>query len=84
MALAQMCTGVVVCARFGDTTRDEVAEAIESLRHAHIRVLGTVLTGLPRRRPRSGVPEEDYTVVDPYRTKVPTSRSAMGADAPRA
>ncbi len=79
--LAPYCDGVVACASQRDTTREQLGEALEMLRQAEVRLLGTVLTGAartPRQAAGRASPLERQSV-DPYKTQVQEgSRSRVG------
>lgn len=51
--LAQITTGVIVVARYGEVTRAELSAGLELLARARARLVGVVFTGVPRRGPDS-------------------------------
>lgn len=48
--LATGADGVILVARYGSTSREQVAEAADRLRQVHARVLGAILNFAPSRR----------------------------------
>jgi Mrp family chromosome partitioning ATPase len=73
LAIAPLCTGLVLCARSAQTTRQAVAEGIERLRHIDTRLLGAVLTEshawpTQRKAVGGGAEVQPRPHIDPYRT----------------
>jgi len=73
LAIAPLCTGLVLCVSQKDSTRRDIAESMERLTQVGVNVLGSVL-GNARARRHAGyqerrlVPREDGAGIDPYRT----------------
>lgn len=76
LAMAPHATGVVVCASARRSDRGRLDEALGLLGRNDVKVLGVVLTDLrrPARRTLQGASGADDEPVEPYRTRVPTSR----------
>jgi receptor protein-tyrosine kinase len=55
--LGAAADGVILVARYGGTTDEDVAAAVERLSVVHARLLGSVLTSVP---PPNGVPDASY------------------------
>ncbi|MGJ9371571.1 Wzz/FepE/Etk N-terminal domain-containing protein [Nesterenkonia sp. CF4.4] len=51
--LAQITTGVIVVARYGEVTRVQLSTGLDLLTRARARLVGMVLTGVPLRGPDS-------------------------------
>ncbi len=51
LTIAPLCTGVVLCTTLAHSTRTDVQESVELLRHIGVPVLGSVLTDVPVARP---------------------------------
>lgn len=75
LAMAPLATGVVLCVSARRSSREQLDEAVGLLGRTHVKILGIVLTDLTRpSRRRTGAAEIEEEVVEPYRTRVPTSR----------
>ena len=75
VAIAPQCTGLVLCVNEHQTTREQLATAVTMLGGNHGQLLGSVFTGVPRRRAVGGArtPYDriglDSQTTDPYRTQ---------------
>jgi len=74
LAIAPLCTGLVLCVSQKDTTRRDVGESMERLTQVGVHVLGSALTNAKVRRRTRGLvirnqaSREQAADIDPYRT----------------
>ena len=76
LAMAPHATGVVVSVSASRSSRDRLDDALGLLARSQVKVLGVVLTDLrrPPRYSRTAANAADDEVIEPYRTRVATSR----------
>lgn len=82
LAIAPHSAGVVLCVNATRSDRDQLTEAIGLLNDAQAMVLGVVLTNARPRRTKHRRGDEatlQQQVVDPYSTRVPPTRAAVGS-----
>ncbi len=81
-AVAPATDGAILVCRFKETTRDQVAAAVEALDAVSARVLGTVFTMVPSTGPRAYAQYNAYYRTDqPIRPARPATGSANSARA---